>query len=165
MRQVNAIELKLFALTPDRGKTIPKTRQGVGFYAGLDEALALTAYGVDTVSLWHIFQLPTHYWVTLDQPAWDRATDDYMEYAKAYAGKLSGLIMALNLPLGYQCTGLIAGCDAGEPRIQLHLMPLPDCTIAPPINPIRDSIHPKVTRQHLLSILGVDDGEWRLVGR
>lgn len=152
---IHAVELKHFALTKDRGRIIPKTRRGEGFYAGVGEALALTACGVDTISLWHVFQPPAQHWVALDGDAWDRAIDDYSEFCAAYTGKLSGLIMSLGLPIGYQCAGLMIGQDSDNEPIKASFFPLPASDVVAPVNPVRDSEHAQMARRHLMNILKV----------
>lgn len=155
---IHAIELKHFALVSDRGKLIPKTRQKQGFYAGLDEALALTLMGVDTASLWHVFHLPWHHWRTLEDADQEQATDDYTEYCAAYAGKLGGLIKALRLPIGYQCAGLLIDRAHDGSLREVHLIPTPDCSVAPPWNPLRYNDDPLKARRRLVEMLRLQDG-------
>jgi hypothetical protein len=154
---MHAIELKHFALVSDRGNLIPKTRQKQGFYAGLDEALALTLTGVDCVSLWQVFQLPWGHWQVLEDDASEQAISDYIEYSAAYMGKVGGLIKALSLPLGYQCAGLLVDrADDGSVR-EVHLVPAPDCSVPPSANPIRYNDDPVKARRRLVRLLNVID--------
>ncbi len=154
---IHAIELKHFALVSDRDKFIPKTRQKQGFYAGLDEALALTLCGVDTASLWHVFQLPWEHWRTLKEASWEQATDNYTEYCAAYAGKIGGLIKAFQLPIGYQCAGLLLDRGGDGSLREVHLVPAPDCSVTPPPNPIRYNADPLKARRRLIEMLDVID--------
>lgn len=154
---IHAIELKHFALVTDRDKYIPKTRQKQGFYAGLDEAIALTLTGVDTVSLWQVFQLPWHHWRTLEEAQSEQASDNYTDYSAAYVGKLGGLIKALGLPIGYQCAGLLIDRTEDGTWREVHLIPVPDCSVVPPLNPIRGSPDPSLARQRLLEMLHIVD--------
>ncbi len=154
---MHAIELKHFALVSDRDKVIPKTRQKQGFYAGLDEALALTLTGVDSASLWHIFQLPWHYWRLLEDGDWEQATNGYTEFSGAYGGKLAGLIGALGLPIGYQRAGLLVDRDNdGSPR-EIILVPEPEGALLAPPNPLRHRRDPLLARQRLVGMLNIVD--------
>ena len=154
---IHAIELKHFALVNDRGRFIPKTRQKQGFYAGLDEALALTLMGFDTVSLWQVFQLPWDHWRSLEEAQSEQASDNYTDYTAAYAGKISGLIKAHPLQLGYQCAGLLVDrSDDGSVR-EVHLIPAQACSVIPALNPQRYSRDPLLARQRLVGMLNIVD--------
>ena len=75
---VFAAELKYF-------RSMNSGRVNISYYSGLDEALALLAYGFDKVILIHIFE----------ETLFSRVSHNYAEV-------LSGMVTELGLPIGYR---------------------------------------------------------------
>lgn len=98
-------EIKLFSKRTGYGKVIPKTSSWAGYYAGLDEAIALLNFGIDYVYLWHLFVFPAK-----------RLFKLYTKYGEDFSAKVAGAnidyinycslilkwtILAIELPIGY----------------------------------------------------------------
>lgn len=104
------VEVKLFSRYTGYGKKLPKTTSYEGYYAGLDEAVALLTLGLDCVYLWHVHVFPCE--------AWER----YLEYGDDFFQKivfeshdlgtlgsawLCVMIKELAIPIGYVNTYLL----------------------------------------------------------
>jgi len=149
---MHAVEIKYFGEI--KARAIPKTRQGEGFYAGLNQALALLLYGVDTVELWHFFHLPYQEWVKFEEyeDFWPRKLeDDFGEFSGAYSAFVKVLIDMFGLPLGYRNIGVIT--EGSE----LSLIPLEKLDILPKPNPFRGRKTSERMREVILQGLRIED--------
>jgi hypothetical protein len=106
-----AAEIKLFSKGTGYGKLIPKTSSWGGYYAGLDEAIALLDFGIDYVYLWHLFVYPVSQISKISKRYGDNLANKVSQSRYAYsdflAWKLATLIALLELPIGYIQTYLI----------------------------------------------------------
>ena len=91
---ISAVELKLFTNKGGRFPVIPKTRSGEGFYAGIDQALALLLNGVDYSWLWHVFLIPYQRWDSSSktEQEFDRLLNQHFEWYSAYTGVMGGCL-------------------------------------------------------------------------
>jgi hypothetical protein len=111
---LTGMEVKLLR-TEKRGKAvIPKTRDGRGFYAGLEEALTLYDFGLDYVTLVQFFIPRLSLW-SQEQNMLAPYRDlliQYDEWRGTYAGILRAIIKKYHLPLGYFCCDIVVTKDA-----------------------------------------------------
>jgi len=158
------VEVKVFSEARYAG-VIPKTRLGdiegvgTGYYAGLDEAIAMLTFGLDYVYLWHFIILPWEKW------------EKYLEYGKDFSKKLlrehtyfSGLYAALMkwllgltaIPLGY----LAFGVSFNKKQEYASLFPYHTKRLSPktaPPNPLKNSPSALKIRELLMKSLDVEE--------
>ena len=98
-----AFEVKVFPHLKGRPKVIPKTKRMQGFYAGLDQAMALYTFGIDYASLCHVFVLPLDIWDQLkeDNSLLDKLVDEHSEWSISYMQFMCGIIGYHGLQIGY----------------------------------------------------------------
>ena len=114
---VVGVEVKLFSRHRGRDKVEPQTSSQESFYAGLDQAISLLLYGLDSVYLWHVFPIP---WRVLEsclkektEKALMKRLQEFGEFSAAYSGIVAGTIEMLNLPMGYVPTYLCIDAPKG----------------------------------------------------
>lgn len=116
---LTGMEVKLLR-TEKRGKAvIPKTRDGRGFYAGLEEALTLYDFGLDYVTLVQFFIPRLSLW-SQEQDILALYQDlliQYDEWRGTYVGILKAIIKKYHLPLGYFYCDIVVTKDAVFYRI------------------------------------------------
>ena len=141
------VEVKVLELSRGREVPyIPRSRDKRGFYAGLDEALALLTWGVDYAYLWHIVWDPEKLMrkaLEKERPAAQR----FMYYG-IYEGIVSCLVEECKLPLGYLFTVASKEGDKlkffKEDEFVLHEEPKSIC------NPFLEKEPVKKLRKHLI---------------
>lgn len=87
-RRLMAVETKAVRLRLNAGASLT-----AAYYDGVDEALALLRFGVDSATLFQVFLIPG----TSDEQR-DAATSSFVAYQKAVVD----LIKTLSLPIGYR---------------------------------------------------------------
>lgn len=114
--KLSGFEIKIIRWKPDSiWRVAPRAR----LYAGLDQALTLTTYGLDYVCLWHIFTPSrTAYRKAFKEKGYkwaERLDDGWIEFTAAYSGIVRGVLANFNLPIGYIPTGLLIDPTADRP--------------------------------------------------
>ncbi|GEM_PF-4023141 len=107
--QLTGVEIKVFRLRYRRTRDIRKSlllprAEGKGYYAGLEQALALLAYGLDMAYLWHVFLIPYEALKDYDKP---KLFDIFANNVGRYSDTILKIIEHLNLPIGYLSSGII----------------------------------------------------------
>ncbi|MXR53026.1 hypothetical protein GRX03_15615 [Halovenus sp. WSH3] len=120
------VEVKHFAYQSGAGNVLPKTRLATvpdenggqewqaegGFYAGLDQALALLQTGVDYVILAHIIHYDPDIWELPHSNNTEDKRAAYREISKTYSRNIARLIDTFDLPIGYVAAGAEPLTDA-----------------------------------------------------
>jgi len=98
-------ELKVFSKRTGYGKVIPKTTSWVGYYAGLDEAIALLSFGLDYVYLMQLFIFPAQRLFNFQDKYGDdfalKITGSNLDYIYSCSAFLKALIQSSEIPIGY----------------------------------------------------------------
>jgi hypothetical protein len=151
------IEIKLFSNYTGYGRIIPKTTSWTGYYAGLDEAIALLNYGLDYVYLWHIFVIPLD---TLSKQVekyginfTSRITVNSHDFSTACSKILQNSIVYNQIPIGYVDT-YIGFAEGSKFSIIQHLMNI----VGPELNPLAQSTEtPWPARELILKGFGIEE--------
>ncbi len=107
---LTGVEIKLFSKRVGQGKIIPKTTSWTGYYAGLDEAIALLNFGLDYVYLWQLFIFPSNdlhmLWEKYGKNFAIKITNLKTDYVDRCTSLIADTINSLELPIGYVPTFL-----------------------------------------------------------
>lgn len=103
---LSGVEIKLFSKTSGYDNIVPRTSSWAGYYAGLDEAIALLNFGLDYVYLWHLFVFPLNQFEQLSKKyghdfARNIIFDRKVAYIWEYWQMTINTVTQFDLPIGF----------------------------------------------------------------
>jgi hypothetical protein len=116
---LSGVEIKLFSKTSGYDKIVPRTSSWAGYYAGLDEAIALLNFGLDYVYLWHLFVFPSNQFEKLSKKygsdfAKKIIFDTKVAYIMEYWQMTINTVIQFDLPIGFVPTLFSINNTQGE---------------------------------------------------